>query len=225
MILVRTLHGDTIPDDLSRAYVALANTFLRHRGGGGVTSESIDPCLLDSAVCATEQHVDLRQIREHCDLITTDDERPGEIFNNLGHMFVLLQSIALLAEKCSFAPRLCAPTQQSDYEGRRIADLEGEGWKLEAFGGANITNNGKLAKDLRTLLGGASQCHRTFLAFRTSAWPTSQTWDDTVIQPISHRCPPSHGGPFTAQALGQVRGRLNGVTVLEVSEINVLPGD
>ena len=32
-------------------------------------------------------------------------------------------------------------------------------------------------------------------------------------------------GSFTTQAQGQVRGRLNGVTVLEVSEINVLPGD
>ncbi len=225
MTLVRTLHGDSIPDDLCRAYVALAITFLRHRGGGRVATETIDPRLLDSAMCATELHVDLRQTREHCDLITTDEERPGEIFNNLGHMFVLLQAIPILAEKCSLMPRLCAPTQQSDHEGGRIADLEGEGWALEAFGGSNITNNGKLAKDLRTLSGGAAQCHRTFLAFRTSAWPASQMWDAAVVQPIRHRCAPRHGGPFSAHARGQVRGRLNGVTVLEVSEINVLSGE
>ena len=224
MTLVRTLHGDSIPDDLRRAYVALATAFLRHRGGSGVASETIDPYLLDSAVCSTELHVDLRQTHEHCDLITTDEERPGEIFNNLGHMFVLLQAILILAKECSLMPRLCAPTQQSDHEGRRIADLEGEGWVLEAFGGSNIKNNGKLAKDLRTLSGGVPQCHRTFLAFRTSAWPASQTWDAAVVQPISHRCAPSKGGPFTAHARGQVRGRLNGVTVLEVSEINVLRG-
>jgi hypothetical protein len=224
MTLVHTLHGDSIPDDLCRAYVALATAFLRHRGGGGVASETIDPCLLDSAVCATELPVDLRQTREHCDLITTDEERPGEIFNNLGHMFVLLQAIPILAE-CSLMPRLCAPTQQSDHEGRRIADLEGEGWALEAFGGSNITNNGKLAKDLRTLSGGATECHRTFLAFRTLAWPASQKWDAAVVQPISHRCARSHGGPFSAHARGQVRGRLNDVTVLEVSEINVLSGE
>jgi hypothetical protein len=132
MTLVRTLHGDSIPDDLCRAYVALATAFLRHRGGGDVASETIDLCLLDSAVCATELHVDLRQSREHCDLITTDEERPGEIFNNLGHMFVLLQAIPILTEKCSLMPCFCAPTQQSDHEGRRIADLEGGSlWRIE----------------------------------------------------------------------------------------------
>ena len=225
MTLVRTLHGDSITNDLRRAYVALATAFLRHRGGGDVGSETTDPCLLDSAVCTTELHLDLRQTREHCDLITTDEERPGEIFNNLGHMFVLLQAIPILSEKCSLLPQICAPTQQSRHEGRRIADLEGKGWVLEAFGGSNIINNGKLAKDLRTLSGGATRCHRTFLAFRTSAWPESQTWDTAVVQPISHQCAPSHGGPFSVQALGQMRGQLNGVTVLEVSEINVLPGE
>jgi hypothetical protein len=225
MTLVRTLYGNSIPDDLSRAYVALATAFLRHRGGGSVASEKTDPCLLDSAVCATEQHIDLRQTRENCDLIATDEERPGEVFNNLGHMFVLLQAIRILDEKCSLTPCLCAPTQQSENEGERIADLKGGGWVLEAFGGSDIKNNAKLAKDLRTLSVRAKQGDRTFLAFRASAWPTSHTWGEAIEQPISHRCAPSHGGPFSAHAHGQVQGRLNGVTVLEVCEITVQLGE
>lgn len=219
MTLVRNLNGNLISEDLSRAYVALSKAFLRHRGGGGVASETIDPFLLDSAVCATEQHIDLRQTRKNCDLIATDEERPGEVFNNLGHMFVLLQAIPILFDKCSLAPNLCAPTQQSDHEGERIADLQGAGWVLEAFGGTDVKNNGKLAKDLRALSARAKQGDRTFLAFRTSAWPTTKTWDEATAQPFSQRCAPSHGGPFSAHAQGQVRDRQNGVTVLEVSEI------
>ncbi|GEM_PF-6433768 len=151
MFLVRNLSENSISEYLSRAYVALSKAFLRHRGGGGIAAETIDPCLLDSAVCSTEQHIDLREVRKGCDLIATDEERPAEVFNNLGHMFVLLQAITILFEKCSLTPNLCAPTQQSDHKGKRIRDLQGAGWILEAFGGSNIKNNGKLAKDLRTL--------------------------------------------------------------------------
>jgi len=224
MTLVSTLQGDSILDDLRSAYVALATTFLRHRGGGGVAFETIDPCSLDSIVCATEQHIDLRQTRKVCNLIATDKERPGEVFNNLGHIFVLLQAIIILAEECSLKPLLCAPTQQSDHNGEQIADVQGEGWMLEAFGGSDIKNNGKLAKDLRKLSLLTTKENHTFLAFRTSAWPTSENWNKADKQSISHRCAPSHGGPFSAHATAQLRGRLKGVTVLEISGINVLPG-
>lgn len=217
MTLVRNLSGNSICEDLTRVYIALSTAFLRHQGGGSVALETTDPYLLDSAVCATEKHIDLRQTREDCDLIATDEERPVEVFNNLGHIFVLLQAVHIL-KKCSLIPSLCAPTQQSNHEGERIGDLRGEGWVLEAFGGSNIKNNAKIAKDLRTLSLRANGGDRTFLAFRKSAWPE---WDDTTAQSISERCAPSHGGPFTARARGQVRGSQNGVTVLEVSEITI----
>src|SRR5262249_33552856 len=87
---------------------------------------------------ATELPVDLRKARALCDLIDQDHERPIEVFNNLGHMFVLLQAANILLEE-SLAPRVCAPTQQSDDGGRLIADLEGDNWALEAFGGVDIT--------------------------------------------------------------------------------------
>lgn len=219
MPLVRTLSGKPIYDDLRRAYVTLAQTFLQHRGGGDVTTETDDPCALDSAVCQTELHVDLREAQKQCNLIDTPCERPVEIFNNLNHMFVLLQEIPILAEQCSLQPLFCAPTQQSDH-----ADLEGEKWSSEAFGGMNITNNGKLAKELRTLSKAASLGHRTFLAFRTVALPRSEAWNGATVHAISGRCAKPHGGPFVASAQGSLIGRLNGVTVIEVQGINVSIG-
>jgi hypothetical protein len=179
---------------------------------------------LDIAVCATELHVDLRPTRTVCDLIDTDEERPVEIFNNLGHMFVLLQAISILATGGTSTPRLCSPTQQAEHDGVRIADLEGDNWALEAFGGANIKNNGKLAKDLRTLLDRANQGHRTFLAFRAGAWQATESWQASIDYLVQHRCSPAHGGPFSASAQGQIRGRLNGVAVVEVCRITVVPG-
>jgi hypothetical protein len=93
IILVRTLEGDSLHDYLCRTYAALSAAFLRHQGGGGTVSDEIDPCLLDSAVCATELHVDLRPIRESCDLITTDKERFGEIFNNRDYLYYVCRKI------------------------------------------------------------------------------------------------------------------------------------
>ena len=221
MALVRNLVGQSIPHDLLRAYTALATAFLRHRGGGNIETEEADCCSLDATVRATEFPVDLRGVRNQCELIENDEERPSEIFNNLGHMFVLLQAIPILSERHGFVPRFCSPTQQSDHEGTRIADLEGDGWALEAYGGEDINNNGKLAKDLRTLESRARQGHRTFLAFRSLSFRTAGTRNQNEQYEVQHRCSPSHGGPFTSRGQAQTQGQLNGVTVIEVSQIRV----
>jgi hypothetical protein len=221
MTLVRTLHGDTLHRDLKRAYAVLATALLQHRGGCCVNFDGADVVALDAAVCATEQPVNLRPVRAECDLISTDGERPGEIFNNLGHMFVLSQAIAILQERCSLVSRMCAPTQQSGHEGQRIADLQGDGWVLEAFGGLDVSNNGKLAKDLRTLSVCRIAVSRTFLATREVAWPSLRSLNEGQSRQISARCSRSHGGPFRAGASVRVRGRLNGVVVLEADDVVV----
>lgn len=221
MALVRNLVGATISQDLKRAYMALAKAYLHHRGGRSFEISDADDCVLDATVRATESGVDLRGVRALCNLIETDSERPAEIFNNLGHMFVLLQALAVLSKAHGFVPAFCSPTQQSDHEGDRIADLEGDGWALEAYGGEDIKNNGKLAKDLRTLAARAERGDRTFLAFRSSAFPIASTWNLHDRHAIQHRCSPSHGGPFCSRGIAQTQGQLNGVLVIELFEIQI----
>ncbi|MFO0884307.1 MAG: hypothetical protein U0894_08975 [Pirellulales bacterium] len=219
MTLVRNLKGASIDDDLARAYSALAIEFLRHRGGKGFEISETDSCLIDAAVCATESPIDLRGIRKQCDLIENDEERPVEIFNNLGHMFVLLQAIPILSKLHQLVPLFCSPTQQADHEGTRIADLEGETWSLEAYGGGDIKNNGKLAKDLRTLEACSRRGHRTFLAFRSNSLPIVKKWNRCEHYKLRQTCSPSHGGPFTSSCLAQLQDQLNNVTLIEVSQI------
>ena len=221
MTLVKTLKGSTLESDLQLAYEALAKAFLIHRGKGCTNLEQCDVTNLDASVCGTETPVDLRATRAACNLIETDQERPGEIFNNLGHMFVLLQAIAVLRDQLSLVPSLCAPTQQSGHNGQRIADLEGDGWILEAFGGFDVTNNGKLAKDLRSL--STRPTVRTFVALREAAWPTLRTALNGSFVDIRARCSRSHGGPFTAIARACPHGRQNGVTVVEVQGVSIDP--
>ncbi len=224
MTLLRTLQGMSISGDLERAYVALAGALLRHRGGGLVTLESIDPVRIDDVVCSTERHVDLRVTRSTCPLIDADEERPGEIFNNLGHMFVLLQAIPILREKCSLVPVKCAPTQQSKHEGERIADLQGPTWALEAYGGIDITNNDKLALDLRTLSVWRAAVRRTFLACREIAFPAVGRLEEGAVRQVSDTCSLRRGGPFSAEASIRLVGRLNGVVVVEVESVTITPG-
>ncbi len=219
MTLVKTLQGDALESDLLRAYEALARAFLSHRGKGCDNLEKSDAIGLDASVCGTERPVDLRETRAVCDLIETDCERPGEIFNNLGHMFVLLQAIAVLRDELSLIASLCAPTQQSGHNGQRIADLQGNGWILEAFGGFDVANNGKLAKDLRSLC--ARPNVRAFIAVREAAWPSIGTALNGSFVDIRARCSRSHGGPFTATARACPQGRRNGVAVVEVLRISI----
>lgn len=219
MTLVKNLVGEKISADLERAYLSLAKVYLTHRGQNKLEAADTDVCLLDEAICRTEAHIDLRSLRVQCELIGNDAERPVEVFNNLGHMFVLIQSIHILRQRFGYFPTFCSPTQQSDFEGNRIADLEGIGWAVEAYGGGDIKNNGKLAKDIRTLQDRALQGRRTFLAFRLSAFPAVDSWRPEMQYLIRHRCSAKHGGPITAKAQGLLIGSLNQVAVIEVCEI------
>lgn len=221
MTLVRTLHGATLRTDLQRAHVALSRALLEHRGGARNCAETSDSVALDAIVGATELPVDLRAVRNQCDLVTQDEERPIEIFNNLGHMFVLLQAAIILSEDCGLTPLLCAPTQQSEHEGRRMFDLEGDRWVLEAFGGVDVTNNGKLAKDLRRLAQGKTAGKRAFLALREVAWPGLRKLPDGTRRSMPARCSRPHGGPFQMDATVQRIGRRHGVTVLEADAITL----
>jgi len=221
MTLVRTLQGENLVGDLERAYVALAGALLRHRAGGCAALEGVNPVWIDEVVCATEQRVDLRATRAVCPLIGADHERPGEIFNNLGHMFVLLQAMSILREKCSLEAVKCAPTQQSKHDGERMADLQGQTWALEAYGGIDIANNDKLALDLRTLSLRRAPVSRAFLACREIAFSAVSKLPDGAARQVNDICALRRGGPFSAEASVRVIGRLNGVVVLEVESVSI----
>ncbi len=219
--LVRTLEAATIASDLERAFVALSRAYLVHRGGGCPTEPVTSPGRLDALVRKTEEPIDLKPVRTECPLITTDRERPIEVFNNLGHMFVLLDAIPVL-RAAGLEPTTCAPTQQSsDGAGQGIPDLGGPTWTLEAYGGTDITNNGKLAKDLRYLATWGAVGRRTFLACRRSAWPAvaSLTADDFKL--VKARCGPKQGGPIKASARARLLGQSEEVAVVELDAIEI----
>lgn len=221
MTLVQNIKGDSICDDLQRSYAALAVAYLRHRSGGIKSTESVDCVSLDIAVRSTETHIDLTDTRRACPLIGADSERPGEVFNNLNHMFVLLQATEILLGKHGFRPTFCSPTQQSYQDGARIADLEGDNWALEAYGGGDLSNNGKLAKDLRTLASRAQIGNSTFFAFRRESYNQISEWSPDEVNFFRGRCSKAHGGPFTATASARLQGQLNGVSVVEVFSIEL----
>lgn len=221
--LVRTLRGDRIAEELRQAYCLLAKTYLRHRAGGLGDVENADLITLQAAVLDSESLVNLSEAQSVCELIEADFERPGELFNQLGHMSVLIAAASGLAS-CGLHPNICAPTQQSsDTGGQAIPDLGGTGWSLEAYGGVDYGNNGKLAKDLRSLARWAqtSPTSRVFLAFRQSAWHLKTPLSQLRYSPIIHRCSKNHGGPFRATAEGQVFYASAEVEIVEVRNIIV----
>jgi hypothetical protein len=176
--------------------------------------------LLDRRVRGTEDLVDLREARECCCLIEVDSHRPGEIFNQLGHMFVLLESLRLMRGQ-GFVADSCAPTQQSiDARGRSIADLSGPSWALEAFGGVDIRNNGKLAKGLKALQDREQTHCRVFLACRTEGWALVEKLTERPT-PFDASCSKKHGGPIKARAEASLADRSSMVTVVEVSNIEL----
>ena len=87
------------------------------------------------------------------------------MFNGLGHMEVLLAAIGLLGVAApGLKPSVCTTQQYTDSdenapEGEcdsnlnepRIADLQGAGFALEAYGGVNYRNNSKAALDFDLL--------------------------------------------------------------------------
>ena len=117
-------------------------------------------------------------------------------------------------------PQSCAPTQQSD-----SADLE-TGWSLEAFGGVDIDNNGKLAKDLRKLTRVTLDGKRAFLAARENAWQRSfRDISDGEWRKITAKCSKSHGGPFSICATVTRIGDRNGIMVFEAHSISETHGE
>jgi hypothetical protein len=224
--LVRTLRGEHLIEELRQAYVVLARTYLRHRAGGLGDVANADLPVLQQAVLDSESLVDLSEARTCCPSIEADSERPGELFNQLGHMEVLLAAASALAAR-GLRPDICAPTQQSaDADGNPIPDLGGIDWFLEAYGGVDYGNNGKLAKDLRSLAhrsGAASSC-RFFLAFRPSAWHRKTPLSSLRFSPIAHSCSKKHGGPFRATAEGQLFLSSPGVVIAELRNIVINDG-
>lgn len=220
--LVRTLSGDSIEADLRAAYVAVAHAYLEHRSGGVDAVDATDPSVLDAVVCATEEEIDLRAARENCQLLDTDFERPAEVFNQLGHMFVIHEALPLLTG-LGLAPDVCAPTQQSaDRNGVGVPDLGGSSWALEAFGGVDISNNGKLAKDMRALTRWPGR--RTLLACRPEAWRAAARVPIGQAHPVGTSCGKKHGGPFRAAATAVNLAETTTVILVELTGITVTDG-
>jgi hypothetical protein len=168
--LIRTLSGKADLDRLSDAYVVLAQAYLAHRAQ--ITDrESIDFDSLRDRVLASEATVLVGELcKSECDLIDTEEERPVELYNNLGQIEVLIAAIIIMRSK-GLTPTKSAPTQQSqDPEGNDVSDLEGDDWKLEAFGGQNCKSNQKIFEDLCTLKTSRTSEQRMFLGFREAAW-------------------------------------------------------
>ena len=172
--LLRTLEGPNEIDRLTEAYEVLADAYLKHRSGKSESLENVG-CgsrfrTLCSMVLATEDFMHVGELSCKCDLISTDFERPVEVYNNLGQIEVLIAAVTIL-RKSYLRPQTCAPTQQStDQDGNAISDLQGVGWRLEAYGGLNCKSNQKLFEDLCTLHQSSHENERLFLAFRHCAW-------------------------------------------------------
>jgi len=221
--LVKTLDGAEIERDLEHAFVTLARIYLAHRGGGGHDEPDLNPQRLDLLVRRTESPIDLSEARKLCAMIDAISERPIEVFNNLGHVFVLLEAIRLVRGR-GLEPTWCAPTQQStDGLGQSTPDLRGGDWALEAYGGSDISNNGKLAKDLRFLQTWRAAGKRTFIACRRDAWRIAESLSEHVVQRTSSLCSAKHGGPFRASAQVTLFARSAKVAVIEVDEIEITP--
>lgn len=168
--LIRTLVGSADINRLQEAYIVLARAYLAHRAGGSQDSANYDYQSLTRSVLASEEPIPVAELRSQCDLITTDIERPGEVFHNLGQMEVLIASTYIMGE-LGLEPLMSAPTQQSkDDDGKEIADMQGDNWLLEAYGGQKCDSNQKVFEDLCTLAQNASSGRRLFLAFRKTAW-------------------------------------------------------
>jgi hypothetical protein len=216
--LVRTLEGPSLEVDLTLAFTVLARIFLSRSHVSEVDTK--DVCALDAIVQQAEEPIDLRVARSACPLIDKDSERPGEVFNQLGHMFVLIETIRLMRQ-LGLGATVCAPTQGSSHKGTAIPDLGGDGWALEAFGGCDFTNNGKLARDLRTLAATYEVGGRLFIACRCAAQPQWATIDPAFHFPVKAACSAKHGGPFHVTADAVVSGRSEHVLVVEVQDVVV----
>jgi len=168
--------------------------------------------------------------RHKCSLINTDFERPVELFNNLGQIEVLIAAIKIMRQS-GRTPSKSAPTQQSkDDDGTDVSDLEGDGWRLEAFGGHNCTSNQKLFEDLCTLMTSSSDNDELFVAFRRTAWEAAYKKKQlelglkTQVGGTTKKIRSDFGNrKVNVQAQLELIGALDGICVSRVSNLTCTP--
>ncbi len=117
--LIRTLVGDADLNRLPAAYDVLAEAYLACRAGKLVDcKDAINSfSALRDSVLASEAKVPVGKLcRPKCDLVDTDEERPAELFNNLGQIEMLIGAIRIMRE-AGLSPTKSAPTQQSKDNG------------------------------------------------------------------------------------------------------------
>jgi hypothetical protein len=216
--LVRTLEGPSLEADLTLAFTALARIFLSRVHANEVDANDVRA--LDALVRRSEEPIDLRAARRECPSIDKDSERPGEVFDQLGHMLVLIETIPLM-RRMGLDVTVCAPTQGSSHGGKAIPDLGGTGWALEAFGGHDFTNNDKLARDLRTLATTHQAADRRFISCRCAARTQWATHDPAHHFRVTATCSRNNGGPYRVTAYATVPSRSEHVLVVEVKDIVV----
>lgn len=220
MALVATLFGEQIQSGLCEAYASLASDFLKARGLP-LLDASAPSTEIDEEISKTEDEIELT--RESGSKVEMARARPIELFNNLRHIFVIIHAGGSLAQR-GLRSLACAPTQQSSSGGDRVADLQGDGWVLEAYGGVSAKNNRKLVKALESLQRGLAKGGRAFLALRESA--TKSAAQQAVGDPwvYAQRRYKTKGGRVPVEAKGVVFGLQSGVVVIEVTFIDV-PGE
>ncbi len=95
----------------------------------------------------------------------------GEVETNLRQIEVIVLALRTAQLRQSTNLRV-NPTQQSGFDAEGTQD--GTRWVLEAYGGINVTNNGKLAEDAETL-SSAKDFNLHLYACRPSAWRSRKT--------------------------------------------------
>jgi len=95
----------------------------------------------------------------------------GEVETNLRQIEVIVLALRTAQLRQSTNLRV-NPTQQSGFDAEGTQD--GNRWALEAYGGANVTNNGKLAENIETL-SAAKDFKVLLFACRPSAWRSQKT--------------------------------------------------
>jgi hypothetical protein len=226
--LVKTLRGPDIAAKLREAYVVLARAYLNRRAGDVEDAEWVERASspeLYAAVMKSEGPIDLSAAILACEWVGAVRAPPAEVFNQLCHMSVLIAAADVMAA-LGLVPNISAPTQQAaDEAGRRIPDLGGDGWFLEAYGGVCYKNNGKLAKDLRALkrCSDESGNARLFLACRLEAWSGTNVSRSESVQ-ITHRCPKIMGGPYRAVADARLFHDAPNVRVVEILDVSIDEG-
>ena len=142
----------------------------------------------------------------------------GEVETNLRQVEVLVHALRTEFLSPSVAIRV-NPTQQPGYDA--AGELSGRPWVLEAFGGARITNNDKLAYDLQSLCGCGEQTK--LLAFRKRAWTLQGTltdkWNSFATTARKTR---SQAG-FKAIASVRQVAYLNDIVLAEARDITITP--